>query len=58
MGATFKDIKKNIAAKVMEKETPGEVVKTCFDAICLMRMLYEIDVEEMAEKWGKGEEVK
>ena len=50
MGAGFKDIKVNIIHAIGKNETPEAIVKTCLDAICLMKMIYGIDLDAVAKK--------
>ena len=58
MGATFPDIKRNIGHAVGKQESPEGVVKVLMDALCLMAMLYGVDIKDIADKRNQGVEVK
>ena len=58
MGATFPDIKRNIRHAIGKQESPEGVVKVLMDALCLMAMLYGVDVKAMAEERSQKTEGK
>lgn len=57
MGATFEDIKSSICKAIMEKERPELLVKSMLDAMCLLRKLYQVDIDRVISKWNRGEEI-